>query len=205
MKKFLTALCATAALTFAPQAEASGVLVAYFSWSGNATAEFPPENTVDAASSASMIAPGDVGRIARWIADEVGGDIFAIKVKEPYSDDYDECLDRAADEKARAARPKLVSSVADLSRYDTVFLGYPNWWYTAPMALFSFIEENNLAGKRVILFCAHGTGGLARSVSDIKRALPDDCKVEDDAIGVYRGDVSSSEGRVRAWARGFKL
>ena len=204
MKKILAALCA-AALTFVPQAYADDgrVLVAYFSWSGNATSETPPPNPVDAASSASILAPGDVGRFAQWIADEVGGELFAIKVKEPYSADYDECLDRAAEEKARATRPELTANVSDMQRYDTVFLGYPNWWYTAPMAIFSFIEQNNLSGKRVILFCAHGTGGLARSVSDIKAALPDNCKVEKSVIGVFREDVSKSESRVREWARGF--
>lgn len=85
--------------------------------------------------------------MAARIQQEVGGELFSIRVEEPYPADYDACLDRAADEKAENARPKLVEKVSDLSEYDVMFLGYPNWWCSAPMAVFSFLEENDLSGK----------------------------------------------------------
>lgn len=136
-------------------AETDKILIAYFTWAENVT----DISGVDATTSASVQAPGNVARMAVWIQQETGGDLFSIMVKEPYSANYDECLDRAADEKAENARPALVEKALDMAEYDTVFLGFPNWWYSAPMAVFSFLEENDLSGKRVVLFCSHGTGG----------------------------------------------
>ena len=136
--------------------------------------------------------------MAYWIQEEVGGDLFSIQVEEPYSSDYDECLNRAADEKADGVHPKLTAAVEDMDDYDVVFLGYPNWWYTVPMALYSFIEENNLAGKKVILFCSHGTGGLASSVQDLTRAMPE-CEVERNVIGIYRNDIPNAQADIKSW------
>lgn len=177
------------------------VLIAYFSWADNLVLEKPASAyDTDASTSASVLAPGNVTRMAGWIQQETGGDLFAIKVTEPYSSDYDKCLDRAADEKAKNSRPALTAQVKNIDDYDVIFLGYPNWWYTAPMAIFSFIETHNLSGKKVILFCSHGTGGLASSVRDIRAALPNST-VAGNVLGVYRDDVASSQNRVRSWLR----
>ncbi len=136
--------------------------------------------------------------MASWIQAEVGGDLFSIQVNEPYSADYDECLDRAAEEKSQKSRPALKNRVENFSEYDTIFIGYPNWWYTAPMAVFSFLEEYDFSGKRVVLFCSHGTGGLASSVRDISAALPDST-VENNVIGVYRDDIQKSRDTIKEW------
>lgn len=150
-------------------AQESGVLVAYFSWADNAVID----GEVDAVASPSVTAPGNVQQLAQWISERTGGDLFSIQVTEPYSSDWDACLERANQERAEDARPELTASVEQLERYDTVFLGYPNWWYGVPMALLSFLEENDLSDKQVYLFCSHGTGGLASSVEQIDEALPD--------------------------------
>ena len=86
--------------------------------------------------------------------------------------------------------------------YDVVFLGFPNWWYTAPMAIFSFIEEYDFSGKTVVPFCAHGTGGLAGSVTDITAALPDSTEVLE-PIGVYRPDIDSAQPVINEWLEGL--
>lgn len=80
----------------------SKILIAYFTWAENI------ENNldVDATASASVSLPGNVGQIAAWIQDEIGGDLFSIQVNEPYSADYDQCLDRAAEEKAQNQDPR---------------------------------------------------------------------------------------------------
>lgn len=177
----------------------SNILIAYFTWAENTIVANPDAVDVDAVTSASVLDPGNVARMASWIQRETGGDLFSIQVTDPYSSDYDECLNRAADEKADNARPTLKDKVENLDKYDTVFLGYPNWWYTAPMAIFSFIEENNLAGKKIVLFCSHGTGGLARSVRDIREALPESVEVERNVLGIYRNDIPDVEARVKNW------
>lgn len=178
------------------------ILIAYFTWAENTHVADPSSVDVDATTSASLLLPGNTAKLAAWIEERTGGDVFSIRVDEPYSEDYDECLDRAADEKAEAARPNLVTHVEDMDRYDIIFLGYPNWWYTVPMAIMSFLEEYDFSGKTIIPFCAHGTGGLASSVRDIRAALPSSVTVLD-AIGVYRPDVDTAEGRINEWLDGL--
>lgn len=170
------------------------ILIAYFTWAENSS----DTSEVDATTSASVQLPGNVSQMAAWIQQEVGGELFSIRVEEPYPADYDACLERAADEKAENARPKLAEKVSDLSEYDVVFLGYPNWWYSAPMAVFSFLEENDLSGKSIVLFCSYGTGGLASSVKDISAVLPDS-QIEDNVLGVYRDDIPQSQETIQNW------
>ena len=167
----------------------SGVLVAYFSWADNAVID----GEVDAVASPSVTAPGNVQQLAQWISERTGGDLFSIQVTEPYSSDWDACLERANQERAEDARPELTASVEQLERYDTVFLGYPNWWYGVPMALLSFLEENDLSDKQVYLFCSHGTGGLASSVEQIDEALPDSTALSENIFDVYEEDAASSQ------------
>ena len=176
-------------------AQESGVLVAYFSWADNAVID----GEVDAVASPSVTAPGNVQQLAQWVSERTGGDLFSIQVTEPYSSDWDACLERANQERAEDARPELTASVEQLERYDTVFLGYPNWWYGVPMALLSFLEENDLSDKQVYLFCSHGTGGLASSVEQIDEALPDSTALSKNVFDVYEEDASSSQQDILAW------
>ena len=155
-----------------PDTTASNILIAYFTWADNTVVSDPAAVDVDATTSASVLAPGHVAQMAGWIQEATGGDLFSIQVTEPYSSDYDQCLDRAADEKAENARPALSTSVSNMEDYDVVFLGYPDWWATCPMAVFTFLDSYDFTGKTVIPFCAHGTSGLAASVRDIRAALP---------------------------------
>lgn len=176
-------------------AQESGVLVAYFSWADNAVID----GEVDSVASPSVTAPGNVQQLAQWISERTGGDLFSIQVTEPYSSDWDACLERANQERAEDARPELTASVEQLGRYDTVFLGYPNWWYGVPMALLSFLEENDLSDKQVYLFCSHGTGGLASSVEQIDEALPDSTALSENIFDVYEEDAASSQQDILAW------
>lgn len=196
--------------------EKEHILIAYFSWADNTVVEDEEAavrsalshyesigdrenyNDVDAISSASVVTPGNTAKMAQWIREYVGGDLFPIVVSELYPDNYDECLERAADEKAENARPELANHLDNIDDYDVIFLGFPNWWYTAPMAVFSFIDEYDLSGKTIIPFCAHGTGGIAGSVKDIKAALPSSVKVPE-PLGVYRADINQSQSKIDAW------
>lgn len=202
MKKIFLLLIINIFISFSISygAENNKILIAYFSWGENTIVTNPADIDVDAVTSASVLLPCNVTKMANWIQEETGGDLFSIKVKEPYSSNYDECLDRAADEKAENLRAELINQI-DISKYDTIFIGYPNWWYTAPMAIFSFIENNNLEGKKVVLFCSHGTGGLARSVRDIREALPDNIILEENVIGIYRNDISDGKRRIENWLK----
>ena len=159
---------------------------------------------VDATTSASVLAPGNAAKLASWIQQEGGGDLHSIVVEEPYSSDYDECLDRAADEKADNARPALASHVDNMEDYDIVFLGFPNWWYTLPMPVLTFVEEYDWSGKTVVPFVTHGTGGLSGTIRDLTAALPEDVTILE-PIGVYRPEVDDSQTAVQAWIAGLDL
>ena len=175
--------------------ENGGVLIAYFSWAENAVLE----EGVDAMTSPSVSDPGNVQQLAGWIQEETGGELFSIQVTDPYPSDWDACLERANEERGQNARPALVEpQVENLEQYDRVFLGYPNWWYGVPMALLTFLEENDLSGKDVYLFCSHGTGGLARSVEIITEAVPE-ANISDNIFDCYEEDAPASQGDIQAW------
>ena len=184
--------------------EHSRILIAYFTWAENTYVENPEAVDVDATTSASVLPPGNAAKMAGWIQEEIGGDLFSIVVMQSYSSDYDECLDRAADEKADNARPELLYHVENMEDYDIVFLGFPNWWYTVPMAVHTFLEEYDFSGKTIVPFVTHGTGGLAGTIKDITADLPDSVTILE-PIGVYRPEVDSSKQLVQEWAAGLEL
>lgn len=176
------------------------ILIAYFTWSDNTVVENPNSIDVDAETSASVLSPGNAELIANWIAEETGGDLFSIKTQNKYSSDYDECLNQARKERDNNERPALVERVNNIDDYDVIFLGFPNWWYTCPMAVFTFVESYDLSGKTIIPFCTHGTGGLLRTIRDLKNLLPENCEVLE-PIGVYRPEVKNSKSKVLDWLR----
>lgn len=175
------------------------VLIAYFSWAENAV-----QNNIDAMTSASVKSPGNVAQLAQWIETEIGGDLVSIQVTEPYPADWDGCLDRANKEKADGTHPVLSETIDNISEYDTVFLGYPNWWYSCPMAIFSFIDNNDLSDKNIYLFCSHGTGGLAGSVQDITAALPESAVVSENVFHVFQDDTANAKEDLQEWLNNIK-
>lgn len=201
------------------------ILIAYFTWADNTTVtdsdaaiagalrhyqamgDAGRYSETDAVSSASLIPPGNTAVVAGFIRDAVGGDLFSIQVAEPYSPDYDKCLDQAAEEKARNSRPALANRVEDMNKCDIVFLGYPNWWYSVPMAVLSFAESYDFSGKTIIPFCCHGTGGLAGSLRDLRPAFPNSTNFVNNAFGVYRPDTLGCRPGVNSWLRelGFEF
>lgn len=175
-------------------AEKNHILIAYFTWTENVM----PDD-LDAMTSASVKSPGNVAQLAQWIGSETGGDLFSIQVTEPYPADGDNCLSRANEEKAHGTHPALSQTVENISEYDTIFLGFPNWWYSCPMAIYSFIDAHDLSGKQIYLFCSHGTGGLAGSVRDITAALPESAIVSDNVFHEYQDDTASAKENLQSW------
>ena len=183
----------------APTGDGAGsTLVAYFSWAENAVLS----EGVDAITSPSVVPPGNVQQLAAWVQEATGGDLFSIQVTDPYPSDWDACLARANQERGEDARPALTAAVEDLDQYDTVFLGYPNWWYGVPMAALTFLEENDLSGKQVYLFCSHGTGGLANSVEILTQALPN-ATLSDNIFDCSEEEGAQSQQAIQTWVAGL--
>ena len=101
----------------------------------------------------------------------VEAELFEIKPAEKYSADYNECIAKAKKELQAKARP-AISEDTDVSGYDTIYLGYPNWWGDLPMCVYTFLEAHDWIGKTVIPFCTHEGSGLGATESKLKKALP---------------------------------
>ena len=91
---------------------------------------------------------------------------------QPYSDDYNECIQQAQDDQRRDARPALKACPETLDPYDTIYLGYPNYWGTMPMCVFTFLERFDFTGKTILPFCTHEGSGLSQTEQDIRKAAP---------------------------------
>ena len=113
---------------------------------------------------------GNTEKAARMIADLTGADLFKIEQKAPYAADYRTCIDQAKKDLQAKARPELVALPENLDGYDEIYLGYPNYWGTMPMAVYTFLEAFDFSGKEIHPFCTHEGSGLAGTERDIKKA-----------------------------------
>ncbi len=111
---------------------------------------------------------GNTGEFAKGIQERVDGDLFEIRTAHSYPKEYKATTEQAKREQEESFRPQLVSEVPNIGAYEVVFVGYPNWWGTLPMALFSFLEKYDFAGKTLIPFSTHEGSQLGRSVTDLR-------------------------------------
>jgi len=149
------------------------VLIAYFSWGGNTRG------------------------IAQEIQKQTGADIFEISPVEPYSSDYNTVLMEAQEDQHNQARPELSGHVENMDDYDTILLGYPNWWASIPMPIASFLEEYDFSGKRIIPFCSHGGGRFGQSLTAIAKLAPDADMGE--GLSVHYSGGSSLSDDIQKW------
>lgn len=183
-------------------AEGSNILIAYFSI---------PEDveTTDAVSSASIVVKdnekmGNTEYVADVIQQTVGGDLFRIETVEEYPLDHDPLVDQAAEEQDENKRPELLNHVDNFDQYETIILGYPNWWADLPMPVYTFLEEYDFGGKTIIPFVTHGGSGFSGTVRTISDLQPD-ALVSENTLSLSRNDVADSEEDVAAWAESLGL
>jgi flavodoxin len=178
MKRIITTITLLLMLTSAhAQNKPTGdkILIACFSWSGNTRV------------------------VAGQIQKTVGGDLFEIKTTKAYPKDSRECIDAAQKEQQANARPELSAKVENMDAYNIIFVGYPNWWGTLPMPLFTFLESYDFKGKTIIPFCTHGGGRLGRSMGDIRKLCPNATIRE--GIDINGHVVRNAQNDVTAWLR----
>ena len=92
---------------------------------------------------------GNTEIVAGLLEELTGADLFKIDPVQPYSSDYNECIAEAQDDQRRNARPELKEYPDSLDEYDTIYLGFPNYWGTMPMAVFTFLERFNFSAKTI--------------------------------------------------------
>ena len=116
---------------------------------------------------------GNTEIVANILQELTKADLFKIEPCFPYAQDYSECINQAKNDQLRKARPELVRYPEHMEQYDTLYLGFPNYWGTMPMPVFTFLEQCHFSGKRIRLFCTHEGDGFGRSVEDVKRICTD--------------------------------
>lgn len=161
---------------------------------------------VDAVAGASITFNNDqkygsVQYMAEVIKEETGSDIHRITVEENhYPTVYRDLADFANNEKAENARPKLTSTLSNLDDYDTIFLGSPIWWYTLPMPIFSFLDQYDLSGKKIIPFTAHEGSGLGGAPATIKTEEPE-ANVETNGFSARGTQSGSQADAIKSWLK----
>ena len=176
----------------------SSLLVAYFSYAENAAL---PDD-VDASASASIqpwngALTGNTGVVADMIAQATGADLFSIRTVEQYPDTYDATIDQGQQEQSEGARPELATHLENLDSYDTIFLGFPNWWGDMPMAVYTFLDEVDLSGKTVIPFVTSGGSGFSNTISTIQQMEPQATVQEGLSIGA--SSATGAQQQVESW------
>lgn len=184
--------------------ENSNILIAYFS-----VPEDIDTNGIDADSGASVVVKdeevlGNMEYMALTIQDAIGGDLFRIETKEAYPLDHEPLVDQAAEEQDENARPELAAHIENPEQYDTILLGYPNWWGDMPQPLFTFLEEYDFSGKTIIPFNSHGGSGFSNTIEEIKELQPD-ANISDEGLSISRDKVADSVQDVTDWAKSLDL
>ena len=143
------------------------------------------------------VSVGNTEKAAKIIADLTGGELFKIEQEQPYSEDYRTCTAEARADLQKSARPKLKELPDSLDAYDEIYLGYPNYWGTMPMAVYSFLESFDFTGKTIHPFCTHEGSGLAGTVRDLQKAVPGANVAK--GLAICGSDVDKAEAALAKW------
>ena len=165
-----------------PTTDGSKILVVYFSWSGN------------------------VDKMANWIAEATGGKIARVTPKTPYPTDYNKTADQAKKEQDDNARPEINVDLTQeqLAGYDTIYFGFPVWWYDLPMCMQTFLESYDFNGKTIIPFFSHeGSSSGANSLDTLEKLAKGATVKKSDYLSISGGKVASSENEVKEWVVKF--
>ena len=177
--------------TMSNAAETAKSIVIYFSHTG--------ENY-----SVGVIQEGNTAKVAKEIARQTGAAIWELKEAEPYPVKYNDCIDRAKKELQSKARPAFQGNPPDLTAYDTIYLGYPNWWGDAPMVVYTFLEKAKIDGKTILPFCTHEGSGLGSTARYLAKAFPK-AKFNQDGLAIYghvaQKDADAVKSAVEGWLK----
>lgn len=162
-------------------------LIVYFSRKGN--------NYVN--GSIRNLAVGNTEVAAKMIQELTGADMFQIEPIVEYDADYHKCTEEAQRDKRANARPEFKNAPSDITEYDTIYLGFPNYWGTMPMHVWTFLDKYDFNGKTIKPLCTHEGSGMGSSENDIKKLCPG-AKVEK-GLAIHGGSVSGAKNAIEKW------
>ena len=166
-----------------------GALIAYFSRRG--------ENYVS--GKLKELSVGNTEVAAGMLQQLTGADLFQLEPVHEYPKSYNACIDEAQADQLRDARPELKRYPESLDGYDTIYLGYPNWWGSMPMPVATFIDTYKMSGKKVAPFFTHGGGGVQRCMSDLEaRAQGANFT---DYLCLSGSSAKNSQGEITSWVK----
>ena len=143
------------------------------------------------------IAVGNTEKAANMLAELTGGELYRIEQEQPYSEDYKTCIAEAKADLQKKARPEVLNLPDDLDAYDEIYLGYPNYWGTMPMAVYTFLEHYDFTGKTIHPFCTHEGSGLSHTVQDIQKAAPQARVTK--GLAIYGSSVDGAKAALENW------
>lgn len=162
-------------------------LIAYFSHRGN--------NFVS--GKITYLEVGNTEVVAQKIMDKIGGDCFYIETKEDYPIEYQDVAKKATQEMRENARPELKNTIESIEQYDRIFIGFPNWCGTMPMAVWTFLESFDFSGKEIYAFCTHEGSGMANGENDIKKLCP--TAIVKEGIAIKGSTVNECDEVLEKW------
>jgi Flavodoxins len=174
MKTIILSLIAMVA-TISAYGQQSKTLVVYYSRTGNTEA------------------------VAKQIQSLTGADLFNVETVKAYPEGYHETTEVAKVEKSSNTRPEIKGKVENIDQYDTIFIGFPIWWGTYPMAVATFLDTHKLDGKTVIPFCTHGGGGVDQGFNDVKKLTPD--STHKNGLSLSGSRAAASKAEVEKWLK----
>lgn len=142
---------------------------------------------------------GNTKVIALKLQELLSCDIFEIQPLHEYPYDYHECTQIAKKELNHHERPKTLNIVSHIEDYQNIYLGYPNWWGTMPMCVWTFLESYHLEEKNIYPFCTHEGSGLGHSIQDIKRLCPK--SIVHKGFDIYGSQVNESDEKIKEWLK----
>ena len=143
------------------------------------------------------IEKGNTEVIAEYIQEFAGADLFKVEAVNDYPDDYMKCIDIAKKEQQADSRPEIKETLTDISKYDTIFIGFPNWWGTLPMPMFTQLEQLDFTGKVVKPFVTHEGSGFGSSLKDLDK-LCAGAEIKK-GLSIPGANVYDAENSVKVW------
>lgn len=141
---------------------------------------------------------GNTEVIAGQIKELCNPDVYKIEMKKPYSKVYNTCIDEAKRDLQANARPEILNMPENIDEYDNIILAYPNYWGTAPVAVFTFLEGFDFSGKTIYPLCTNEGSGMGRSEADIKKIAK--CEVKK-GLSIIGSHVNSAKPQVEKWLK----
>ena len=148
-------------------------------------------------------ASGTTKRAAEMLAEAAGADLYEIRPEVPYTSADLNWMDKKArstvEMKDPTSRPAIADNDADIAAYDTIFVGFPIWWYVAPTIINTFLESYDFSEKKVVIFATSGGSGFGNTVRELKTSAPESEFVEGKVLNGY------STAKIADWVKSLNI